>query len=46
VTPTRIVEALDELEDGDACFGLGLEAMPIEQRASSVAKKLSAMALS
>src|SRR6202158_1070943 len=33
VTPTRIVEALDELEDGDARFGLGLEATPIEQLA-------------
>jgi hypothetical protein len=30
VTPSRIVEALDEFEDGDARFGLGLEATPIE----------------
>jgi hypothetical protein len=45
VTPTRIVEALDELEDGDACFGLGLEAMPIEQLAFERGED-SAMALS
>ena len=29
--PARIVEALDELEDGHARFGLRLEATPIEQ---------------
>jgi hypothetical protein len=33
VTPTRIVETLDEFEDGDARLGLGLEATPIEQLA-------------
>src|SRR3974390_1912798 len=30
MTAARIVEALDELEDGDAGFGLGLEAIPIK----------------
>jgi hypothetical protein len=29
VPSARIVEALDEFEDGDACLGLGLEAMPV-----------------
>ena len=46
VTSPRIVEALDELEHGHARFGLGLEAAPIEKLALSVAKKLSAIALS
>ena len=31
MSPARIVEALDEFEDGHARFGLRLEATPIEQ---------------
>jgi hypothetical protein len=27
---TRIVEALDEIDDGDPCFGLRLEPAPLE----------------
>lgn len=33
VPPPRIVEALDEFEDGDARLGLRLECAPIEQLA-------------
>jgi len=33
VPPPRIVEALDEFEDGDARLGLRLEFAPIEQLA-------------
>ena len=33
VAPARIVEALDELEDGNARFGLRLEPAPVEKLA-------------
>jgi len=43
---SRIVPALDELEDGHAGLGLGLELAPLSSSShSSVAKKLSHMAL-
>jgi hypothetical protein len=42
----RVIEALDEFKDGQARFGVRLEATPIKQLAFEVAKKLSAMALS
>ncbi len=42
----RIVPALDELEDGHASLGLGLELPPVEESRTPVAKKLSHKALS
>jgi hypothetical protein len=46
VSPARSVKAFDEFEDGNARLGLRLEATPSNNSHSSVAKKLSAMALS
>ena len=33
MTPTRIVEALDEIEDRDPCLGLRLEPTPLKKLA-------------
>ena len=46
MTPTRIVEALDEIEDDDPCFACVLNRHRARSSHSRVAKKLSHMALS
>ena len=39
MTPTRIVEAFDEIEDDDPCFGLRLEPAPLEELAFEGSKE-------
>ncbi len=46
MAPAGIVPALDELEDGHACCGLGLELPPVEQLAFEGGKEALAIALS